>query len=167
MYEAIKRAPWLFACALPMSAPSDGGITSTNLTSKLASVPLWIFQGALDTAPTPAHYYWYRNGSKLSLADTVKSPVITSGSCSTGPCANNGTYTLVVANYDNCPTPASPGRGVYFNDQAPVNITTPTNFTGSAASSSSIKLNWSDVSSGEIGFEIWRRKVTGSGTYST
>ena len=329
VYEAIKRAPWLFACALPMSAPSDGGITSANMMTKIASVPLWIFQGALDTAPTPArtegyikkfrdaglnvrytkysnlghgtwnsaykepdffswilsnnkskiqafayvpaickttgqgvklsvaegffayqwerngviisgassasyvatttgtyrarfsrvrnpsstqwnawspsmnvtevnpaqpridqigtvllkdlngsntarlkapdnyaHYYWYKNGSKLSLADTVKRPVINAGTCTSG-CTNNGTYTLVVSNYDNCPSPASSGKGVYFSDQAPINITAPTNFTGSAASSSSIKLNWSDVSSGEVGFEIWRRKVTGSGTYST
>ncbi|HTJ50291.1 MAG TPA: fibronectin type III domain-containing protein [Cyclobacteriaceae bacterium] len=54
VYEAIKRAPWLFAAALPMSPISDGGITTQNQAANVAHIPLWIFQGAKDTSPTPS-----------------------------------------------------------------------------------------------------------------
>jgi len=52
VYQALKRAPWLFAAALPMSAADDGGITAKNLASSIAHIPLWIFQGGQDTNPT-------------------------------------------------------------------------------------------------------------------
>jgi predicted esterase/chitodextrinase len=52
VYQALKRAPWLFAAALTMSAPDDGGITSKNLQSTIAHIPLWTFQGGQDTNPT-------------------------------------------------------------------------------------------------------------------
>lgn len=52
-YEMIKRAPWLFAAALPMSAPSDAGIISRGLIPSVAHIPLWTFQGGLDTNPPP------------------------------------------------------------------------------------------------------------------
>src|SRR5688572_2487854 len=54
VYEAIKRAPWLFAAALPMSAPGDGGIFSQNQVANVAHIPLWTFQGGQDKLPTPA-----------------------------------------------------------------------------------------------------------------
>jgi poly(3-hydroxybutyrate) depolymerase len=55
VYEAIKRAPWLFAAALPMSAVSDAaGIFTHNQQGKVAHIPLWAFQGGNDTNPTPA-----------------------------------------------------------------------------------------------------------------
>ena len=53
-YEAIKRAPWLFASAQTMSAVSDASITYHNYQSKIAHIPLWTFQGGQDTDPTPA-----------------------------------------------------------------------------------------------------------------
>lgn len=54
-YEAIKRAPWLFAAALPMSAVSEAGnIFLHNQQDKVAHIPLWTFQGGLDKDPTPA-----------------------------------------------------------------------------------------------------------------
>ncbi len=329
-YEAIKRAPWLFAAALPMSAINEGGSLAT--VSSIAHIPLWIFQGGLDTGPTPkktedyvrqfrnagadvrytlyshlghgvwntayrepdffrwilskskrnihafaaspticktngkgvllqvaagfrkyqwerngsiissatgatytatatgvyrarfsrvanptssqwndwsdpvtvteltppqakmdqigtvllkdlngssdaklkangdfAHYYWYRNGSLVDLSgsvdDTVQYATIKPGDC-TSTCTGSGAYTLVVADYNNCPSPPSVAKQLFFNNQAPTNITAPTNFTGSAASSSSVKLNWSDASSNEGGFEIWRRKVISSSSYS-
>jgi hypothetical protein len=53
-YEAIKRAPWLFAAALPMSAVSEAGnIFEHNQQDKVAHLPLWTFQGGLDEDPTP------------------------------------------------------------------------------------------------------------------
>ncbi|HEY0740132.1 MAG TPA: T9SS type A sorting domain-containing protein [Chryseosolibacter sp.] len=53
-YEAIKRAPWLFACALPMSAVSEAGnIFKHNQQDKVAHIPLWTFQGGKDIDPTP------------------------------------------------------------------------------------------------------------------
>lgn len=327
-YETIKRAPWLFAAALPMSSPYEANVISQNMLPKISHIPLWIFQGGVDPDPTPreteeyirkfrdagmnvrytrydnlghgvwntaykepdffswmlkqhrsnlhvyagvpkicttngkgvelkmpegfrayqwdkngvvisgatsakytatttgsyrgrfsrvpnptsadwnewspavsvssqtpakavinqngtvvlrdlngsneaklvgngefAHYYWYRNGTKLNLIDTVQYATIKAGTC-TGTCTGNGTYTLVVSNYDNCPSPASDSKVLFFNDQAPVNLTAPTNFTGSTVSASSVRVTWSDVTSGEIGFEIWKRKVISGTTYS-
>ncbi|MGC1240907.1 MAG: PA14 domain-containing protein [Chryseosolibacter sp.] len=332
-YEVIKRAPWLFAAALPMSAPSDAGITGKGLTPTLSHIPLWIFQGGLDTAPTPsrtqgyvrifrnagtivryseyshlghgvwntaygeydffswmlnknkanihlfagvsaicesngqgvrmelaqgffhyewerdgvtipdasgathvanipgtyrarfsrkqnpgpsdwnrwsdpvvitsnnldkpeisqrgtvvlkgldnyayahlkaegnfAHYYWYKDGVLLNLPgsqdDTTRNVRFSAGNCSSGPCSGNGVYTLVVASPDNCASPPSDGKYIFFNNQAPVNIPAPTGFTGSAQPEGGVMLNWNDVSSTENGFEIWRRRQTGTTTYT-
>lgn len=55
VYEAVKRAPWLFAAALPMSASADAQIFTHNQGAKVAHVPFWIFQGGKDTRPTPAY----------------------------------------------------------------------------------------------------------------
>ncbi|MFZ6014252.1 MAG: prolyl oligopeptidase family serine peptidase [Bacteroidota bacterium] len=53
-YQAIKRASWLFAAALPMSAVHDANIFKQNQQGKVAHVPIWIFQGGQDPNPTPA-----------------------------------------------------------------------------------------------------------------
>jgi hypothetical protein len=53
VYQAIKRAPWLFAAALPMSGINDGGIVNDNMTGEVAKLPLWVFQGGQDVNPTP------------------------------------------------------------------------------------------------------------------
>lgn len=54
-YEAIKRAPWLFAAALPMSAVREAGnIFYHQLQSKVVHIPIWAFQGGVDEEPTPA-----------------------------------------------------------------------------------------------------------------
>lgn len=52
-YNAIKRAPWLFAAALPMSAPSESGIINSGMLPEVAHIPFWTFQGGRDTEPTP------------------------------------------------------------------------------------------------------------------
>ena len=55
VYEAIKRAPWLFAAAMPMSAVREAGnIFKHNQQNKVVHIPLWLFQGGKDTDPTPA-----------------------------------------------------------------------------------------------------------------
>lgn len=52
-YEAIKRAPWLFAAALPMSAVSEAAnIFEHNQQNRVSHIPLWVFQGGKDTEPT-------------------------------------------------------------------------------------------------------------------
>jgi hypothetical protein len=112
-----------------------------------------------------AHYYWYRNGTKLSMRDTVQHATIKSGTCS-GACTGNGNYTLIVSDYDGCPSPASDAKVLYFSDQAPTNLTAPTNLSGSTISASSLRVQWSDVASGEIGYEIWKRNVVSGTTYS-
>lgn len=53
VYDVIKRAPWLFAAALPMSAPTDASASSASLVSRVAHIPLWIFQGGQDVLPDP------------------------------------------------------------------------------------------------------------------
>ncbi len=54
LYEAIKRAPWLFAAAIPMSAIDDGFINAHGMASATAHIPLWIFQGGYDVNPLPS-----------------------------------------------------------------------------------------------------------------
>jgi predicted esterase len=328
-YEAIKRAPWLFASSIAMSSVSDAGIISLNYQSKIAHIPLWIFQGGIDTNPSPSQtlgyvkkfrdagmlvrytvypelghgtwnkamnepdffkwmltqtkarihtfagstsicgtngqgvkmqlsegfrayqwerngviisgansafytastagtyrarfsrklnpgssdwnewspsvsitistpsapvvdqigtvilkdlngfgdaklfsitkadkYYWYKNGTRIALADTVSEPTFKSGSCTTTSCPGNGAYTLVTSNLSNCPSPPSKPKYVYFNNTAPLNITAPASFTGSAQSGGTAKLTWSNSSANETGFEIWRRKVLSSTTFT-
>jgi chitodextrinase len=57
VYQAIKRAPWLFACALPMSAINNGGIITENLQAEVGKIPIWTFQGGKDKNPTPSRTY--------------------------------------------------------------------------------------------------------------
>jgi hypothetical protein len=52
--EALKRAPWLFASGIMMSPITDGYITNVGMQDKVAHVPLWVFQGGLDSNPYPA-----------------------------------------------------------------------------------------------------------------
>jgi hypothetical protein len=54
VYEVMKRAPWMVAAAITMSAVNDGSITNRNLESTISNIPHWIFQGALDTNPNPS-----------------------------------------------------------------------------------------------------------------
>jgi hypothetical protein len=54
VYDAIKRAPWLFAAALPMSAINDASIHSKFLAPTVAHIPVWTFQGGQDTNPLPS-----------------------------------------------------------------------------------------------------------------
>jgi predicted peptidase len=58
-YDMIKRAPWLFAAALPMSAPTEAAVINQNLLASIASIPLWIFQGGQDTGPSPGRTHGY------------------------------------------------------------------------------------------------------------
>ncbi len=333
VYEALKRAPWLFAAALPMSAPSEAGVINQQQLPSIAHIPFWIFQGGQDVSPTPtktenyirtfraagmhvrysmyanlghgvwntaynepdffswmldqtkarvhvfggvanichttgegvrmavakgfhayqwqrngvtisgataatyeatttgtyrarfsrvknpssgdwnewsdpvnvtdvnpgppvveqtgtvllrdlnnynyahlyttanaAYYYWYKNGVLQNLPgsrdDTTRYVRFSAGNCSGGPCPGNGAYTLIVKDASMCPTPPSVAKHVVFNNQAPVNISAPTNFTGQVMSSTSVKLNWNENASNEGGFEIWRRQVISGTTYS-
>lgn len=332
-YEVLKRAPWLFSAALPMSAPTEASIITKGLRPRVAHIPLWIFQGGLDIAPTPArtrgyvksfrdagaivryteyshlghgvwntaygepdffswmlkkdkanihlfggvsaicesngqgvrmelaegfhqyqweyngsiistataakyvanspgtyrarfsrkknpeasdwnrwsdpvqitsqnmtapkieqkgtvvlkgldnynyahlkadagfaHYYWYKNGILLNLPgsqdDTTRMVKFSAGDCSSGSCSGNGVYTLMVAGPDNCPSPVSEGKYIFFSNQAPINIAAPTNFSASSLPNARVSLNWNDASTSENGFEIWRRRQTGASTYS-
>ncbi len=124
----------------------------------------------LYSAQKADHYYWYKDGALVNLSgtvdDTVRYPKFSAGDCSTGNCVGNGKYTLVTAAFNNCPSPASDPIYVYFSDQAPINITAPSTFTGSATGQTTAKVNWTDASTNEGGFEIWRRKKTGTSTYT-
>lgn len=54
LYEALKRAPWLFASAIAMSAVDDGFINAQKVAGSIAHIPLWIFQGGFDINPYPS-----------------------------------------------------------------------------------------------------------------
>jgi hypothetical protein len=322
VYEALKRAPWLFAAATAMSAVSDASITYHNLQSTIAEIPLWTFQGGQDTNPTPsktegyvkkfrqagmvvrytlysnlghgtwntamkepdyfkwmlsqskanihkfaggsaicattgqgvkmelsegfrayqwekdgviisgattytytatavgsyrarfsrvanpaasdwnpwsptvkvtqinppapkldqvgtvvlkdlngyadaklkadpglAHYYWYKNGALLSIGDSVNEPIIKSTS-------GNGTYTLKTAGFENCISPASAAKVIFFNDSAPINLGAPGSVASTQPSTGSVRISWTDGASGESGYEVWRRKLVSGTTYT-
>jgi len=52
VYECMKRASWLFAAALPMSAVWDANIFKQNQQGRVAHIPVWVFQGGKDTRPS-------------------------------------------------------------------------------------------------------------------
>lgn len=54
VFECMKRAPWLFAAGLPMSAVWDANIFKQNQQGKVSHIPVWIFQGGKDTRPSPS-----------------------------------------------------------------------------------------------------------------
>lgn len=58
-YNVIKRAPWLFAAALPMSAPTDAAIINQGILPEVAHIPIWTFQGGQDIAPSPSRTEGY------------------------------------------------------------------------------------------------------------
>jgi hypothetical protein len=69
VFEAVKRAPWLFSAVIVMSAVDDGFITNANLEPSISDIPIWYFQGELDTTPYPAKTKGYIN--KFRSAGTV------------------------------------------------------------------------------------------------
>ena len=64
----LKR-PWLFAAALPMSSPTDAGISNHGIVPEVSKIPLWIFQGALDGNPTPQRTESYINAFRKAGAN--------------------------------------------------------------------------------------------------
>jgi hypothetical protein len=109
------------------------------------------------------HYYWYKDGVLVNLSGTVDDTVRLPKFSSTN---GNGAYTLVVAGFNKCKSEPSEPVNIFFTDSAPINITAPSTFTGSGTGQTTATVNWTDASSNEGGFEIWRRKKTGTTTYS-
>jgi chitodextrinase len=109
------------------------------------------------------HYYWYKDNVLVDFAgdqdDTIKLAMIT-------PTMGKGAYTLVTSNFDNCKSPVSAAKYLFFNNLAPVNITAPTNFNGTVSASSEVTLTWTDASTNENGFEIWRRRKIDATNFS-
>ncbi len=109
-----------------------------------------------------AHYYWFKNGLPVDFTgdqdDTIKFATIT-------PAMGKGAYTLVVANFDNCQSPVSDAKYLFFNNEAPTNITAPSGFSADV-DGVEVDLSWTDESSNENGFEIWRRRQTGASTFT-
>ncbi len=68
-YNVIKRAPWLFAAALPMSAPTEASIINQGLLPEVAHIPLWTFQGGKDQEPTPGRTEGYVRKFREAGAD--------------------------------------------------------------------------------------------------
>jgi predicted esterase len=109
------------------------------------------------------HYYWYKNGSLLTFPgdenDTLQVADLK-------PTFGSGAYTLVTASFGNCKSEPSDPKYVFFNNEAPMNINPPANFSGQVVSPAEIKLSWSDASDNELGFEIWRRSKTNGSEFS-
>ncbi len=54
VFEALKRAPWLFASATAMSVIDDGFVNDQGVAHTIAHIPMWIFQGGQDINPYPS-----------------------------------------------------------------------------------------------------------------
>ena len=109
-----------------------------------------------------AAYYWYKDGQMIDLPGTEDDTMSLS---TLRPSYGNGAYTLVVSDY-GCFSEHSEPKYVFFNDSAPVNITPPTNFQGVSYSAAENTLSWTDASTNEGGFEIWRRRKLSDTNYS-
>jgi chitodextrinase len=108
-------------------------------------------------------YQWYKDG--VLTPYTVRTPVIpVGGICSGGTCPNAGTWTVVTSEINLCPSYPSNGKTVFYSDLAPINIPTPTGFIASLTGPTSVLLRWTDVSSLERNYELWRRKSTDNAT---
>lgn len=68
-YEAMLRAPWLFAAGILFSAADDASISDRGLGSEIAGIPLWIFQGGMDKKPTPRRTEGYMKHLKNAGAN--------------------------------------------------------------------------------------------------
>jgi chitodextrinase len=147
------------------SAPVTVGeqISTKPVLNQIRSIVLNDINGNnvanLEGPAGAVNYYWYKDNVITSLPNT-RTVQIKSGDCTGGPCPNAGLYTVVTTTLDNCPSEASNGKGVFFNDQAPLTIPTPTNFTGTLSAPTEVLLRWNDASGLELGYEIWRRKST-------
>lgn len=117
----------------------------------------------LESEKTWSNYYWYRDGQRVDFPgdqdDTVKYAEIPAA-------AGNGQYTLAVSGVSNCVSVPSDPISVFFNNQAPLNITTPQDFTATPQPSTVVELRWSDASGNEGGFEIWRRRRLSSTSFA-
>ncbi len=116
----------------------------------------------LKAVGTYDQYYWYKDGKLIDFPgtqdDTISHPIIT-------PSMGNGAYTLITSRFGNCRSPASSPVHIFFNNSAPANITAPADLTGKV-SGPHVTLTWTDRSSNEGGFEIWRRMKNSSGNFS-
>lgn len=121
-------------------------------------------EARLEAVGDFSHYYWYKDGALLGFPgdqdDTVKYAVIPAT-------MGKGVYTLVTSNFDNCKSPVSAGKYLFFNNSAPTNIIAPTALNGTVNSASEITLTWNDASTNEMGFEIWRRRKVEATTFTS
>jgi hypothetical protein len=120
-------------------------------------------EARLESKDPFAHYYWYKDGILMNFPgdqdDTLKNVTITST-------MGKGVYTLVTSNFDNCPSPVSTGKYLFFSNSAPINITAPAALAATPNAASEVSLTWTDESANEGGFEVWRRRKNNESTFS-
>lgn len=108
-------------------------------------------------------YEWFKDGARVDFPgdddDSLSSVVITAA-------MGAGQYTLVVSNFDGCSSAASAPKNIMFNDQAPLTITSPSGLTGTVSSGVELKLSWTDASSNETNFEVWRRRKINESSFT-
>lgn len=157
--SAAQWNPWSEPLTLTVEEPPQAAVEQKG------TVLLKDLNGAanavLKSATTHAQYFWYKDGKLLDLPgndeDTLQTVVLK-------PSYGNGAYTLVVSDYGCLSEPSAP-KHIFFNDQAPTNITAPGNFTAVSSLSSEVVLDWNDASQDEGGFEIWRRRKLNATSY--
>lgn len=110
----------------------------------------------LESSGNHAYYFW-RNGDLPASAPHAGHSKRLSLSAAGG----NAALSLIVAGYDQCQSALSDKKYVYFNNSARMALQPPYGVTLTAVSPAEVHLAWSDATSGEKGFEIWRRKIEG------
>jgi len=116
----------------------------------------------LQSESQHAAYYWYKDGSLLDLPGTEDD---TLSLATIRPSYGNGAYTLVVSDYGCFSAPSAP-KHVFFNDSAPIDIAAPTGLQGISVAAGENTLSWTDASTNEGGFEIWRRRKLSDTSFS-
>jgi predicted esterase len=113
-------------------------------------------------------YTWFQNGGTplKALVPQPDAPYIFThtGCTGGGACQHSGEYTLITEGFDKCPSLPSEPITIIFGTHNTVTVPpaitgTPNNFTFELKSPTSVLLKWSDQSTNERGFEIWRRKL--------
>jgi len=114
--------------------------------------------------PGYASYYWFKDGNPMTPATTTIGT--RSISNNNGAQIDQGIYTVKVLEATGCVSSSSNSINVSWNDPQPANPQ-PTIPTMTPISSTSLKVDWSDVA-GETGYEIWRLRLPTAGyNYAT
>jgi len=156
---------WSQAVTVTLSTPPQAAITIVSGTTCMRGPDN---NSAYNTIKLKSvnkndHYYWYKNGVLINIPSNTIDDTVRIYSAASSTNTGNGAYTLLNKGNDNCPSAISDPLNLYFGNSAPylTDDNIPTNFAGSVASASETDLTWTDNSSVETTYEIWRKK-TGS-----
>jgi lysophospholipase L1-like esterase/chitodextrinase len=110
------------------------------------------------------YYNWYKNGV-LTTTGTIPSE---NGKVMGFTSVSSGKWTLSTAGFDQCYSPQSDPKYLFFNAATGwypptfLGLYSPQNFAAKITSAGSVLLTWTDASNLERNYEVWRRLSTES-----